>query len=75
MIKFTERPTKQATCIDAWDYVTATYGTPDLLMFTAPCGGPALWTAKVKGKMISINPTEIKGFVKNGKKFILNPQK
>lgn len=67
MIVYTQRPLKDASTT-AWDYIVEKYGMPEQMIFnTVCCGRKPFWTAKVNGKMITVNPEEIRGFQKMGK--------
>ena len=68
MITYKEKPVKNDASMWAWNYVVATYGEPLYITFSAPCGGRAIWTAVVNGKIITITPKEIRGFIENWEK-------
>lgn len=48
----------------AWDYVVAKHGVPDSIIFICSCCAPGYWSVKVKDKLISIFPKEMKDFGK-----------
>lgn len=74
LIKYSSQP-KQGLSLKAWKYFVLKYGTPKTMAFYSPCGAHPYWMACINGKMEIVTPEEIRGFIKNGEKFILNPQK
>jgi hypothetical protein len=65
MIVYNKRPLKDAST-KAWDYIVENYGTPEQMIFNPCCCGQIpFWSAKVNGKLITVKPADIRGFVAN----------